>query len=89
MSLSQVEKQKIVEEYKINKNDTGSTEIQIALLSNNIMKLTQHLKFHKKDIHSTRGLINIVNKRKKLLKYLKNTNSTKYFLIIKKLKLRK
>lgn len=87
--LTPKEKTKIIEEFKRHKEDTGSEEVQVALLTEEIKRLLLHLKKHKKDIHSRRGLLKIVAKRRKLLKYLKEENARRYNNIIKKLNLKK
>ena len=87
--LTQKEKIKTIEEFKRHKEDTGSEEVQIALLTEEIKKLLLHLKKHKKDVHSRRGLLKMVAKRRKLLKYLKEEDAKRYNNIIKKLKLKK
>ena len=89
MSLVKEEKQKIIEKFKTHENDTGSAEVQIAILTNKINKLNEHLKANKKDHHSRRGLVMMVGRRKRLLEYLKNTEVSKYKDIIKELGLRK
>ena len=80
---------KIVESLKLNSKDVGSSEVQIGLLSEKINNLTNHFKKNKNDKHSTRGLLFAVNRRKKLLEYLKSNNSESYKNILTKLKLRK
>ena len=87
--LTQEEKIKIITEYKLNKNDTGSSEVQIALLCKEIKQLLSHLKKHPKDIHSKRGLLKMVATRRKLLNYLKRKDVRKYNSIIKKTGLKK
>jgi small subunit ribosomal protein S15 len=89
MALSAQEKAKIVAEHGQVENDTGSPEVQIALLSANINKLQQHFGDHKKDNHSRRGLIRMVNQRRKLLDYLKSKDTERYSAVIKKLGLRR
>ena len=89
MALSAQEKSEIVSEYGQNDADTGSTEVQIALLTANINKLQSHFGDHKKDHHSRRGLIRMVNQRRKLLDYLKNKDLGGYSELIKKLGLRR
>ena len=89
MALSAEEKAKIVAEYGQGENDTGSPEVQIALLTENINKLQNHFGNHKKDNHSRRGLIRMVNQRRKLLDYLKSNKSERYSAVIKKLGLRR
>jgi len=88
MSLSLEEKQKIIKEFATKDNDTGSPEVQIALLTNTIRKLTGHLKQHRKDVHSRKGLLSMVSKRRRLLNYLAVKELTRYKSIIKKLKLK-
>ena len=82
-------KKDIIKSLAINKNDVGSTEIQIGLLTDKIAKLSEHFKKFKKDKHSTIGLTKSVNKRKKLLTYLKKKNTESYQNVIKQLNLRK
>ncbi|RLG28959.1 30S ribosomal protein S15 [Methanosarcinales archaeon] len=82
-------KRKIIEEYRIHESDTGSSEVQIALLSDRIKYLTEHFKIHKKDYHSRRGLLKLVSQRRRLLDYLKRKDEEKYRNIIKKLGIRK
>ena len=88
MALLTNEKADIVNKYQRNDGDTGSPEVQIALLTENINKLQNHFKSHKKDHHSRNGLIRMVNLRRKLLAYLKRKNSESYNEIVKKLNLR-
>jgi len=87
--LTTRKKSSIIKEYKTHEKDTGSAEVQIALLTERITELTAHLKKHPKDNHSRRGLLVMVSKRKKLLDYLKNKDEKKYSKIIKELDLRK
>ena len=89
MALKTKEKTKIIKEVATNEKDTGSTEVQIALLSKEIDKLALHLKKHAQDLHSKRGLINMVVKRKKLLAYLKKTSEKRYLALIKTIGLKK
>ncbi len=89
MALSKDEKQKIISEYSREKGDTGSPEVQIALLSASIDKLADHLKEHKKDVHSRRGLLSMVAKRRRLLNYLKSRDEERYKTLIKGIKLEK
>lgn len=89
MALSAEEKAVIVKEYQKAEGDTGSSEVQIALLSANINKLQGHFKANKKDHHSRRGLIRMVNQRRKLLDYLKRENADGYLGLIGKLGLRR
>ena len=88
MRLSAEAKASIVERFKRMKEDTGSPEVQIALLTARINLLTDHLKTHKKDFHSRRGLIGMVNRRRKLLNYLKSFNLELYAKLIQDLSLR-
>ena len=83
------EKKEIVKDFGKNITDTGSTEVQVALLTKKINELSEHFKIHKKDHHSRRGLLGMINNRRKLLKYLKGKNEEGYFSLIKKLGLRK
>lgn len=89
MTLAVKAKQKVIDSYKRHEKDTGSAEVQIALLTSQITALTDHLKAHNKDQHSRRGLLGIVAKRKKLLTYLSKTDTKAYTRTIKKLGLRK
>jgi small subunit ribosomal protein S15 len=89
MSLSKEGKQTIIEEYKVHETDSGSPEVQIALLSARIDYLTEHFKVHKKDHHSRRGLLKLVGQRRKLLEYLKSSNKERYEKVIERLGLRK
>ncbi len=82
-------KGEIIKKFRVNKNDTGSAEVQVALLTERIKDLSLHLKTHKKDFHSRLGLLKMVSRRKKLLSYLKNEDYDKYKKLIKSLKLRK
>jgi len=89
MALSAEEKAVIVAEHGTSENDTGSPEVQVALLTVNINKLQGHFGDHKKDHHSRRGLIRMVNQRRKLLDYLKSKDMQRYTTLIKKLGLRR
>ena len=89
MVLDIDDKKKIIQEFATVKGDTGSPEVQIALLTNRIKKLTGHLKEHKHDIHSRRGLLTIISKRRRLLNYLMKKNNSRYKTISQKLKLPK
>ena len=89
MALNAEEKAKIVKEYQTAESDTGSPEVQVALLSANIDKLQGHFGEHKKDHHSRRGLIRMVNQRRKLLDYLKRKDTQRYSDLIKRLGLRR
>jgi small subunit ribosomal protein S15 len=82
-------KEKIVGDYKTHTADTGSSQVQIALLTQRITELTEHFKVHKKDNNSRRGLLQMVSRRRKLLDYLRKTNINEYHEIIKKLGLRR
>ena len=82
-------KQKIVSDYKTHESDTGSSQVQIALLTQRINELTEHFKVHKKDNNSRRGLLQMVSRRRKLLDYLKRRDINEYHEIIKKLGLRR
>lgn len=82
-------KTNIIKKYELHEEDTGSAEVQIALLSQRIEELTKHLKKHPKDNHSRRGLLGMVARRKKLLDYLKDTDTKRYNAIVKKLGLKK
>ena len=88
MSINKEEKKEIIAKFAINKKDTGSAEVQIAVLTERITNLIDHFKNHKHDNHSKRGLIAMVNKRKKLLSYLSKKNESEYKEIIKKLNIR-
>jgi len=89
MALKKEEKTEVIKEVKTHDKDTGSPEVQIAIFTENIKKLTNHLRTHKKDNHSRRGLLKMVSKRRKLLDYLMKTNKKRYGEVVKKLGLRK
>lgn len=89
MALSAVEKADVVKEYQTAEGDTGSPEVQVALLTANIQKLQDHFGGHKHDHHSRRGLIRMVNQRRKLLDYLKGKNAERYTNLIQRLGLRR
>jgi small subunit ribosomal protein S15 len=89
MPLSSEIKQDIIGENKLHNSDTGSSEVQIALLSKRIEELTEHFKVHKKDHHSRVGLLRLVGRRRRLLNYLKSTDIERYRAIVKKLGLRR
>ena len=89
MALTREKKNDIIEKYKKGGKDTGSPEVQIALFTERINYLTEHFKTHKKDHHSRRGLITIVNKRRRLLDYLKREDPERYKKIIQDLRIRK
>ena len=82
-------KQEIINTYRRDEKDTGSSEVQIALLTERIIELTEHLKVHKKDNHSRRGLLKMVGKRRNLLNYLEKSDVEKYREIVEKLNLRR
>ncbi len=88
MSLGKENKSEIVKNYALKEGDTGSPEVQIAVLSEKIKYLTEHMKVHTKDFHSRRGLLVMVSKRKKLLTYLKNKDVSRYESIIGRLGIR-
>jgi len=83
------EKQTLIGSYKLHENDTGSPEVQIAILTRRINNLTEHLKIHKKDFHSRRGLLKMVGQRRALLNYLKDSNFDRYRTLIERLGLRR
>jgi small subunit ribosomal protein S15 len=87
--LETEDKEKIIKKYKLHEADTGSPDVQIALLTEEIKRLLLHLKKHSKDLHSKRGLIKMVAKRRKLLKYLKDEDEKRYNNILKKIGLKK
>ena len=89
MALLAKTKSEIVSEFQVKEGDTGSPEVQVALLTNNINNLQGHFKEHHKDHHSRRGLIRMVNQRRKLLDYLKNKDAKRYSDLIKRLELRR
>ena len=89
MSLSHEQKLSIVKDYQLSNDDTGSPEVQVALLTSRITDLSDHFKEHTKDHHSRQGLLRMVNQRRKLLDYLKNKDIARYRELIEKLGLRK
>lgn len=89
MAVEKVKKEELIKNYRVHDRDTGSPEIQIALLTERINELTPHFKEHKKDHHSRRGLLKIVARRRKLLDYLKRSDEDRYQAILKGLKIRK
>lgn len=89
MSLTVEQNKAIVEQYGTSATDTGSTEVQVALLSKRIADLTEHLKFHKHDHHTRRGLLLLVGRRRRLLNYLAKTDITRYRSLIERLGLRR
>jgi small subunit ribosomal protein S15 len=88
MPITKKDKEKIIKKFGENKKDTGSTEVQVAILSHRISELTEHVKIHKKDKHTRRGLVQLVSQRKKLLKYLVRNDSNSYVKLIKELSIR-
>jgi small subunit ribosomal protein S15 len=89
MSITPERKQELISEYATNSGDTGSPEIQVAILTERIVNLTEHFKTHKKDNHSRRGLLKMVNQRRRLLDYVKAVNTERYATLIQSLGLRK
>lgn len=89
MALQKDQKQKIIKDNALHASDTGSPEVQVALLSEKISKLADHLKAHKKDNHSRRGLLQMVNKRRRLLAYIKRKDADRYQVVLEKLDLSK
>ena len=89
MSITAERKQEVVKQFAREKGDTGSSQVQIAILTERINNLTGHFKVHKKDIHSRRGLLKMVNRRRSLLDYLKDKEEESYLKIIKDLGIRK
>ena len=89
MSITQQEKAELVKKYGRGENDTGSTEVQVAILTTRINNLTEHLKIHKKDFHSRRGLLVMVGQRRRLLDYLNANSNERYAGLIKSLGLRR
>lgn len=89
MSITAEKKEQIIKEYARKEGDTGSPEVQIAILTERIRNLTEHMSSHKKDYHTRRGLLMLVSNRRRLLSYLKNTAEERYQELIKRLGLRK
>jgi small subunit ribosomal protein S15 len=89
MAINKSQKQTIINDYRTHDSDTGSPEVQIALLSTRINYLTEHFKTHKKDHHSRRGLLKLVSQRRKLLDYLKTSDKGSYEKVIERLEIRK
>lgn len=89
MSITAEKKQEVIKEYATKKDDTGSPEVQVAILTNRINELSQHMQTHKKDLHSRRGLLAMVAKRRKLLDYLKKKDEARYTKLIKGLGIRR
>ena len=88
MALSKLKKEKIIKKFRTHDNDTGSSEVQIAILTEEIKELTEHLKGHKQDFSSRRGLLRKVQERRRLVKYLQRENQESYDKLIKELKLK-
>jgi small subunit ribosomal protein S15 len=88
MALTRAQKADIVAEFQRGQNETGSPEVQVSLMTHRIKQLTEHFKVNKNDVHSRRGLQTIVNKRRKLLKYLKGKDASRYLSLIQRLGLR-
>ena len=89
MSITPERTQELIEEYAVNSGDTGSADVQVAILTERITNLTEHFKTHNKDNHSRRGLIKLVNQRRRLLDYVKETDQERYASLIQRLGLRK
>jgi small subunit ribosomal protein S15 len=89
MALTKDKKENVLKEYQLHEKDTGSADVQIALLTARINELAEHLKAHKRDHHSRRGLLSLVGRRRKLLDYLQKIGESRYKALIKKLELRK
>lgn len=89
MTLEKDEKASIIEQFELHDGDTGSPEVQIAILTHRINNLTEHLKVHKKDHHSRRGLLKMVGRRRRLLDYLKKKDIERYRILIERLGLRR
>jgi small subunit ribosomal protein S15 len=89
MAITKERKNEIINQFKTHENDTGSPEVQIAVLTEEIQNLNEHLRVHKKDHHSRRGLLKMVGKRRNLLNYLRNKDITRYRELIQKLGLRR
>ena len=89
MAIKSDKKQKIIDEHRAHESDTGSAEVQIALLTVKISELTKHLKTHSKDVHSRQGLFKMVSNRRRLISYLEKNNPKSYQELIKKLKIKR
>lgn len=87
--LDGVTKHRVTEEYRVHENDTGSTEVQVAVITERIKQITDHLRVHKKDVHSRRGLVTLVSKRRRLLNYLTKEDVNRYQTLITRLGLRR
>lgn len=88
MALTKVRKKEIIQQFAQHPEDTGSVEVQVALLTERIRQLTEHLKVHRKDFHSRRGLYKLVGRRRRLLRYLKERDPQRYYELIERLELR-
>jgi small subunit ribosomal protein S15 len=88
MSMTKQEKQTIIDEYATHEGDTGSTQVQVAMLTHRIERLIEHLREHKHDEHTRRGLLKLVGRRRRLLKYLRSTDPEEYLQLIQRLGLR-
>lgn len=89
MSITKERKQELIKEFALKPGDTGSTEVQVAVLTERINNLTEHMKTHEKDFHSRRGLLMMVGARRRLLDYLKSVSVTRYQSLVERLKLRR
>ena len=89
MSITAERKQDLIKDYATNTNDTGSPEVQVAILTERIVNLTEHFKTHKKDNHSRRGLLKLVSQRRRLLDYVKSKSEERYQTLIKRLNIRR
>lgn len=89
MSITAERKQEVIRDFAMGDNDTGSPEVQVAILSERIRNLTEHLKVHKKDFHSRRGLLMMVGQRRRLLDYLKDKEESRYTTLLERLGLRR
>ena len=89
MPLAADQKSQVINKYRIHKSDSGSPEVQVALLSQRVLELTEHCKIHQKDHHSRRGLLSMVARRRKLLKYLKDRSPERYKVLIQSLGIRR
>ena len=89
MGLQSTQKKAVIEKFKIHQKDTGSAQVQVAILTERINGLTKHFQIHKKDHHSRHGLLKVVNQRRRLLDYLKKNDKPEYEKLIKKLNIRK
>jgi small subunit ribosomal protein S15 len=87
--LKKDQKQQIIHDYKLHESDTGSPEVQVAILTKRINELTEHLRFHKKDHHSRRGLLKMVGQRRRLLNYLRDNDIARYRAVVERLGLRR